>query len=66
MVKISNVALQNDGEFIRLSVAWDEFDNTTGKIIATNQRETRIVTDEDVLQSVEVVMNLAKDIADGN
>lgn len=66
MVKIINTTLQNDGEFVRLSVAWDEFDDTTGKIVATNQRETRIVVDENVLKNIKSVMDLAKEIAEGN
>lgn len=63
MVNLKNVSLTNDGDLKRLSVAYDEFDES-GKTIATNQRISRIVTDDKILKSIKAIEDYAKTLTE--
>ena len=54
MVNIQTISLTNDGQNKRISVVYDELDNT-GKTTATNQRLSRVVLDTELLESIEFI-----------
>lgn len=59
MINIQSVTVSTDGQNKRISIAWDEIDNT-GKTIATNQRLSRIITDETLLDCANQITELAE------
>lgn len=62
MINIKNIAISQDGGFKRVSIAYDELQD--GRIIGTNNRVTRIVSDNDVIMdSVNKLMEYAQEIA---
>lgn len=62
MIKnIQSINLSNDGKFQRVSIMWDEL-NDEGKTITTNNRATRIVTDQSVLDAIAIVDEYAQTV----
>ena len=54
MVNIKNVTISKDGDFNKLSFVYDVV-NEEGKIIGTNNRITRIITDEAILAHMDAI-----------
>lgn len=54
MINIKNVTIAQDGSFKKLSVMYDELDDS-GKTIGTNNRLTRVVTDDTVLEAIDTI-----------
>ena len=54
MVNIKNVTISKDGDFNKLSFMYDLVDDE-GKIIGTNNRITRIITDETILAHMDAI-----------
>ena len=54
MINIKNVTIAQDGSFKKLSVMYDELDDF-GKTIGTNNRLTRVVTDDTVLEAIDTI-----------
>lgn len=62
MIKnIQSISLSNDGKLNRVSIMWDEL-NDEGKTITTNNRATRVVTDESVLDAISIVEDYAQGV----
>mgnify|MGYP007069873152 CR=1 FL=1 len=61
MINVKNLAISQDGGFKRVSIAYDELSDE-GKIIGTNNRITKIVTEQDILDSIDVLMNYANTV----
>lgn len=61
MLNIKNISLTKDGEYTRINISWDEFDDN-GKTIRTNQRLSRVVTDTDALEHINAINDMAKTI----
>lgn len=61
MLNIKNISINKDGEYTRLNITWDEFDDN-GKTIATNKRLSRTVTNGDVLQHTKALYEIAKTV----
>lgn len=64
MVNLKNVSLTNDGELKRISIQWDVLDDA-GKTISTNNRATRIVTDETIIDDIAAIELYASNIIEG-
>lgn len=54
MINIKNVTISQDGSFKRLSIMYDELDDA-GKMTGTNNRLTRVVTDNTVLEAIDTI-----------
>lgn len=54
MINTKNVTIAQDGSFKKLSVMYDELDDF-GKTIGTNNRLTRVVTDDTVLEAIDTI-----------
>lgn len=62
MINIKNIAISQDGGFKRVSIAYDELQD--GRIVGTNNRVTRIISDNDeIMASVNNLMEFAKTMA---
>lgn len=59
MINVKNLTISQDGGFKKISIMWDEVDNT-GRITGTNMRATRAVTEQNVLDAIIVLMNHAE------
>jgi hypothetical protein len=59
MINIQSVTVSTDGQNKRISIAWDEIDDS-GKTIATNQRLSRIITDKTLLDCANQITELAE------
>lgn len=54
ITNVQSINLANDGKLQRVSIMWDEL-NDEGKTISTNNRATRVVTDDEVLNAISIV-----------
>lgn len=62
MINIKNIAISQDGGFKRVSIAYDKLQD--GRIVGTNNRVTRIISDNDeIMASVNNLMEFAKTMA---
>lgn len=61
MINVKNIAITNDGTLRRVSVTWDEIDDD-GKTISVNNRKSRIVTDEAVLDAISTIEDYVNSI----
>ena len=63
MINIKGMAIATDGSFKRIAITYDEIDET-GKVINSNSKINRVVTDETVLEAIAVIENYAKTIVE--
>ena len=56
MINTKNISITNDGALKRISVSYDEL-TEDGKTISTNNRISRVVTDELILDSIANIEN---------
>lgn len=61
ITNIQSINLANDGKLQRVSIMWDEL-NDEGKTISTNNRATRVVTDNEVLNAISIVEEYAQSV----
>jgi hypothetical protein len=61
ITNIQSINLANDGKLQRVSIMWDEL-NDEGKTISTNNRATRVVTDDEVLNAISIVEEYAQTV----
>lgn len=54
MINVQSINISNDGQLKRVSVMWNELTDY-GKTVSTNNRVSRIVTDEAVIEAIGVV-----------
>lgn len=59
MVNVKNINISQDGGIKKISVMWDEL-TENGRILGTNNRMTRAVTDQSILDAIEIIENYAK------
>jgi hypothetical protein len=64
MKNIKGLAVATDGSLKRMAITYDEIDETTGKVINSNVKANRVVTDESVLDAIKLVEQLAQTIID--
>lgn len=61
MTNIKGMAIATDGSFKRIAITYDEIDGT-GKIVNSNAKINRVVTDDTVLEAISVIENYAKTV----
>ena len=63
MKNIKGIAAANDGTMKRLAITFDEIDED-GKIINSNQKINRVVTDSEAIESINAIWSYAQGIVD--
>lgn len=58
MNNVKTVAVANDGNMKRIAVTYDVIDDT-GKVIESNKRVNRIVTDDSAIASINALETFA-------
>lgn len=61
MVNVKNISITNDGALKRISVSYDELSDE-GKTISTNNRVSRVVTDDLILDNIANIENYVNTI----
>lgn len=65
MVRITNIMLTDEGKFKRMSISYDVI-NDKGETIEVNKRLSRVVTDKDLLNTIDIVMENAESLIKEN
>lgn len=63
MNNIKGVAFTNDGSMKRISITYDVV-NGNGKVVKSNAKITRVVTDADASAHIDALQVFAQDIVD--
>lgn len=63
MKNIKGIATTSDGNMKRIAITYDEIDET-GKVIKSNVKLNRLVTDETVLSAITTLETYAQSIVD--
>lgn len=63
MKNIKGIATTSDGNMKRIAITYDEIDET-GKVIKSNVKLNRLVTDETVLGAITTLETYAQSIVD--
>lgn len=66
MVNIKSISLMNDGQYKRVGIMYDVLDDSTGKTTSTNNRFTRVITDETIGTYFDGIMDFAKNEVEEN
>jgi len=56
----TSVTVWNDSVGKRMSITYTEIDDETGKIISDNKRFDRVITDSDVKQTADAIIEQAQ------
>ncbi len=60
MKKITSATVFSDAVGMRLSATYSEIDDTTGRIISDNQRFDRVITDAEITDAAQSIINYAQ------
>lgn len=63
MKNIKGFAIASDGSMKRIAITYDEIDGN-GKIINSNVKINRVITEHDVLEAIASIESYAQHIAD--
>jgi hypothetical protein len=61
MINLKNISITNDGALKRISVSYDELSDE-GKTISTNNRVSRVVTDDLILDNIASIENFVNTV----
>lgn len=61
MINLKNISITNDGALKRVSISYDEL-TEDGKTISTNNRISRVVTDELILDNIANIENYVETV----
>lgn len=64
MKNIKGIAVATDGNLKRMAITYDVIDEETGKVISSNMKANRVVTDAEVLGEIEKIERFAQSIID--
>ena len=64
MKNIKGIAIATDGSLKRMAVTYDEIDVESGKVIKSNAKTNRVVTDETILAKIAAIETFAQGIID--
>ncbi len=64
MKKITSATVFSDAVGMRLSATYSEIDNNTGRIISDNQRFDRVITDAEITDAAQSIINYAQSSID--
>lgn len=63
MTNLKGLAIATDGNFKRMAITYDEIDES-GKVVNSNVKINRVVTDTTVLEAISVIEKYALSIID--
>lgn len=63
MNNLKGYSVSNDGNMKRLAITYDVI-NENGKVINSNKKINRLISDEDIIKAVEIVDNFANHLID--
>lgn len=63
MKNIKGIAMATDGRMKRIAITYDEIDET-GKVINSNVKTNRVVTDSETLETIDKLTDFAQKIVD--
>ncbi len=63
MKNIKGFAVGTDGNMKRIAITYDEIDDS-GKVVNSNVKVNRVVTDSDTLNAIDTIEKYAQTIAD--
>lgn len=63
MNNLKGYSVSNDGDMKRLAITYDVI-NENGKVINSNKKINRLISDEDIIKAVEIVDNFANHLID--
>jgi hypothetical protein len=66
MKTVTSITTWNDAVGKRISITYSEIDENTGKIIADNRRIDRVITDRNIKDLIDNLMDTAQDFVDEN
>ena len=55
MKNIKGLAVMTDGNLKRMAITYDEIETETGKVINSNVKMNRVITDESILEALNTV-----------
>lgn len=64
MKRVTSITVWNDAVGRRISITYSEIDDTTGKILADNNRIDRVVTDSNANGHITGLTNYAQNFVD--
>lgn len=64
MKKITSATVFSDAVGMRLSATYSEIDDNTGRIISDNQRFDRVITDAEITDAAQSIINYAQSSID--
>ena len=64
MKNIKGFAVGTDGTMKRIAITYDEIDES-GKVINSNVKVNRIVTDSEALSAIDTILGYAQDVIEG-
>lgn len=65
MNNIKAIGMANDGSMKRISVNYDVI-NEDGKVVSSNKRVNRVITDNDVINAINVIYEYANKMLEEN
>jgi hypothetical protein len=65
MNNIKAIGMANDGSMKRISVNYDVI-NEDGKVVSSNKRVNRVITDDDVINAINVIYEYANKMLEEN
>ena len=65
MNNIKAIGMANDGSMKRISVNYDVI-NEDGKVVSSNKRVNRVITDDDVINAINVISEYANKMLEEN
>lgn len=64
MRNVKGYAVASDGNMKRIAITYDEIDNT-GKVVSSNVKVSRLISDEEVLYANSVIETFAQNVVNG-
>lgn len=64
MINLKNISITNDGALKRVSVSYDEL-SEDGKTVSTNNRVSRVITDDLILDNITNIENYVNKVIEG-
>ena len=61
MINLKSITLSTEGELKKVSATYDEI-SEDGKILGTNNRLTRIITDDNAIKNFDDLMSFTKSL----
>lgn len=63
MTNIKGLSITNDGSYKRIAITYDKIDDF-GKVINSNIKVNRVITDSAILEAVSIIEDFAKTVVE--